>query len=277
MEYHSRKSVRFVSFSPRTPSPESSNTSESWGSSPGPSTPPPLSPTYSSPRVARHNEYPTWQGMPQSPTSPHGYSTFSPTAADVPQVDQLLEVHPSPADLSLFWDISTHPENIRVGNTHSPTARELTQFEASRCAAWIPSGKRNSLPLQTVVLIFPGVPLEVEVIPSANAQWSDRPLPYVTVGDLLYGLYKSLRISIHQDDYERLSVSEREALRLAFEARLQRDPEHHAQNLERGFRRIDYLGDMRIFLGIRPACHDEIPPARRGEEVFMVELGCAPE
>ncbi|KAI0628662.1 hypothetical protein C8Q77DRAFT_1147476 [Trametes polyzona] len=274
MERCSKKTVRFVSFPPRTPSPASSTTSESWASSPGPSTPPPLFPMHSPPRVARYNEYSTWQGMPQSPSSPHSYQAFSPAHAEVAQIDPLLEVLPSPALPPLLWDISTHPENMRLGSAHSLTTQRLMQSDTVRCAARS-SVKNSRLPLHKVVLIFPGVPLEVEIMPSADARWSDRPLPYVTVGDLLYGLYRSLRTSVQQDEYERLSVSEREALRRAFDARLRRDPQHHTQNLEHGIRRIDYLGERRRFLGIRPASRREIPPQRRGEEVFVVELGRA--
>ncbi|KAI0823459.1 hypothetical protein BC628DRAFT_1411507 [Trametes gibbosa] len=245
MDTRPKKTVRFVNFHPRTPSPAS---------------------------VTRHNDYPSWSAINAAPPSPHSYPAFSAAPAEDAMVDPLLDVLPPPALPPLLWDISIHPDNIRLGSAHSPASTRLAHSDLARCAART-SVKNARLPVRKIVLIFPGIPLEVEVTPAADAYWSSRPLPYVTVGDLLYGLYKALRTSVAQAEYEHLDPDLRESLRISFHSRLNRDPQHHVQNLEHGVRRIDYLGERRRFLGIRPASGRELPPSRRSEEVYVVELG----
>lgn len=268
--------MRFVSFPPRsrTPSPASSDASNSWASSPGPSTPPHLFPIHRPPMVAHLSEYPSWQAFAASPPLSPNYPAFHSAPAAEPMVDPLLEVLPSPALPPLLWDVMVHPDSIKLGSAHSPTSRWLAHADLGRCAART-SVKSSRLPLRKMVLIFPGIPLEIEVTPSAEAFWFSQPLPYVAVGDMLYGLYRALRTSIAHNELERLDPAWRESLRVAFDKRLRRDTQHHTQNLEHGIRRIDYLGERRCFLGIRPATRRELPSGRRPEETFVVELGRA--
>ncbi|KAI0365758.1 hypothetical protein BV20DRAFT_1038704 [Pilatotrama ljubarskyi] len=210
--------------------------------------------------------------MPAASYSPRSYSAFASALAEEVMVDPLLEVLPHPALPPLIWDVMTHPDHIDLGSAHSPASHRLTQSDLARCAART-SVKDSRLPLRSMVLIIPGVPLEIEVTPSAEPYWSNTPLPFVTVGDVLYSLYKSLRTSVDAREYERLDHRQRDLARRAFEQRLRNDPRNHRRNVQHGIREIDCLGERRMFLGIRPTNGSELPPRRRRGEVFVVELG----
>ncbi|KAI0353864.1 hypothetical protein OH77DRAFT_1497016 [Trametes cingulata] len=210
--------------------------------------------------------------MPAACFSPGSYPTFTSAPAKEVMVDPLLEVLPHPALPPLIWDVMTHPDHIDLGSAYSPVSRRLTQSDLARCAART-SVKDSRLPLRRMILIIPGHPLEVEVTPSPEPYWSSTPLPFVTVGDVLYGLYKALRASVDARDCERLEQRVRDSLRRAFERRLLSDPRNHRRNVQHGIRKIDYLGDRRMFLGIRPARTRELPPRWSRGEVFVVELG----
>ncbi|KAI0641431.1 hypothetical protein C8Q79DRAFT_895418, partial [Trametes meyenii] len=225
--------------------------------------------------ISSHDEYPAWPSEPTAPYgSPTSYPAFSAASAETAMVDPLLEVLSSPSLPPLLWDVMNHPDTIQLGSAYSSASRYFSQSDLARCAGR--SDVKNSrLPLRRMVLIFLDIPLEIEVTPSAEAYWSERPLPFVTVGDVLYGLYRTLRVSVGQSELDKLDVHMREMSYRMFDARLRDDPRNHSRNLEFGVRRIDCLGEHRQFLGIRPAIGQELPLRRRGEDVFVVELGPA--
>ncbi|PIL23036.1 hypothetical protein GSI_14343 [Ganoderma sinense ZZ0214-1] len=268
------KKVRFANVPPQTPSPASS--SASLGSSPGPSTPPQLPSVHLPPMVVRPPEYPQWQQRVSPPLvipPPPRYPAFTTTAPENdPVVDPLLAAplyrsHPPP----LRWDVMQHPNSIKLGGAGSPQKRELSHEDLARCAVRT-SAKGSPLLLRRIVLIFPGLPLEIEVNPADSPVWTATPLPYLTVGDVLYGLYKALRTSVAPREFDGLEPGHRELMNRAFKKRLRGDPEHHDKNVRHGVRRIDYLGEARQFTGLRPAGSVELSPGRRLGEVFVVQL-----
>ncbi|KAI0765912.1 hypothetical protein BD413DRAFT_606073 [Trametes elegans] len=216
--------------------------------------------------------YPSWQPTAPASQRPYNYPAFSSAPADETMVDPLLEVLKAPALPPLLWDVMTHPNNIKLGSAYLQSAHYLLQSHLARCAART-SMKNSRLPLAKMVLVVPGYPLEVEVTPAAEPLWSDRPLPFVTVGDILYGIYRALRESVNTTEFDRLPRAQRDAMRVAFERRLRSDPANYARNLQTGVRRVDYLGVKRQFIGIRFALGMELPPRRQREETFVVELG----
>ncbi|KAI8974818.1 hypothetical protein BD414DRAFT_556148 [Trametes punicea] len=256
---------------PATPSPALSTASDSLASSQGPSTPPQPYPVYFVP-IAQVVEYPTWEPIPPAIDNRHSRQSFSSSSADYPSVDPLLEALPSPVLPPLLWDIMTHPDNIRLGSAHSPRAHRLTSSDVARCAARSRVAD-SRLPLRTLIMVLPTIPLEVEIVPSTEPLWADMPLPYVTVGDVLHGLYRALRVPIKPEELGKLDPGRRELVRRSFERRLRDDPTNRARNLEYGIRRIDYLGHRRYFLGIRPARSFDVAERRKRSEVFIVELG----
>ncbi len=167
-----------------------------------------------------------------------------------------------------------HPNSIELGSAGSPRKRELSHEDLARCAVRT-SAKGSPLVLRRIVLKFPGLPLEIEVNPADSPVWTATPLPYLTVGDVLYGLYKALRTSVEPREFDGLEVGHRESVTRAFKKRLRADPDHYNKNVHHGVRRIDYLGELRQFIGLRPAGGMELSPGRRHGEVFVVQLAQA--
>ena len=167
--------------------------------------------------------------------------------------------------------MTEHPNSIKLGSAGSPRKRELSHEDLARCAVRT-SAKGSPLVLKRIVLTFPGLPLEIEINPADRPVWTATPLPYLTVGDVLNGLYKALRTSVEPREFDRLEPDHRESVSRAFKKRLRGDPENYDKNVKHGVRRIDYLGEMRQFVGLRPAGSAELSPGRRCGEVFVVQL-----
>ncbi|EJF58393.1 hypothetical protein DICSQDRAFT_139476 [Dichomitus squalens LYAD-421 SS1] len=268
------KKVRFANVPPRTPSPASSTVS--WdSSSPGPSTPPQFPSAQCPPKIVRPPEYPSWQRRLSPPVVPHplSYPTLVVTSPDDgPVIDPLLAApirssHPP----SLHWDVMDHPNAIKPGTAGSQWKRELAQDDLARCAVR-GSAKGSPLLLRRMVLTFPGLPVRVEITPAEDPVWTSRPLPYLTFADVLYGLYRALRTSVEPREFDELEPTHRESLRRAFEKRLRNDPKSYEKNVQHGIRRIDYLGDRRLLVGLRQASSAEMSPTGRQGEVFVVQL-----
>ncbi len=133
-------------------------------------------------------------------------------------------------------------------------------------------GRRQ--PLRSLVLVFPLLPaMEVEIVPSRASLRAA--LAYVSLWDVLEGLYYGLRAPIPPHDLRKLGAGVRATLLAAAETRRRTGgaPELEKENLkgESGLRRIDYLARRRRFVGIRPALGYELPRGRKLGEVFVVE------
>ena len=191
-----------------------------------------------------------------------------------PSIDPLLtapahRAHPT----ALQWDLAEHPNYIKLGTVGSYPARDLLAEDLARCAVGAVENGVHGTPimLMRITLVFPGLPLTVDCKPTnARALWAS-PLR-LTVGDVLYGMYKALRGPVPPQEFNRLTQPHQQAVSRAFRTRLANDVESYNSNLRRGVRYIDYLGKMRMFGGLRPAMGMEIPAGKRRGEVFVVVL-----
>ena len=89
---------------------------------------------------------------------------------------------------------------------------------------------------------------------------------------MLYNLYRELRRSLDPREYDALGRERRRSVDNAFRERLRRDRDNYDRNVEHGVRRIDCLGELRRFVGLRPAVGSEVPYGRRREEMLVVQL-----
>ncbi|RPD53796.1 hypothetical protein L226DRAFT_617350 [Lentinus tigrinus ALCF2SS1-7] len=177
--------------------------------------------------------------------------------------------HPPP----IRWDVGEHPNNITLGSVGSLPARDLTLHDLASCAVRHSTGTNNDpVTLRRITLVFPGLPLTVEIEPAGAPLWTSTTLPYIAVGDVLYGLYRALRRSVPSSEFARLDPAHRESVSGAFRRRLRSDRENYDKNLRHGVRNVDYLGHMRRFVGLRPAVGMEVPTGKRRGEVFVVVL-----
>ncbi|RDX42927.1 hypothetical protein OH76DRAFT_1299885, partial [Lentinus brumalis] len=181
-------------------------------------------------------------------------------------LDPLLAISQrSVARQSLKWDLLYHPTVMLLENTSFPHG------DLSRCA--IRSSETYHVPpLQSLVLIFPLLPMQIEIrtAVSGTTHHASGSAPCLTVGDVLEGLYRGLRAPIEPGDFMRLSESEQRTLLRACEVRCRCLPED--ERSRHALRKVDYLARRRHFLGIRPAMSYEVPRGRNLGGFYVVEL-----
>ncbi|TBU47111.1 hypothetical protein BD309DRAFT_856624 [Dichomitus squalens] len=179
-----------------------------------------------------------------------------------PIIDPLLTIPRQNAEPHISWDLTQHP-SAAFRNYH------LTPDALLRPCAVYSSRRAGRLPLKSLVLILPHLPVEIK-IPSLRAS-SRVPSSYATVWDVLEGLYHGLQTPVGSKELQSLSPSQRATLVDASKLRRPCVPEDETWG--HVVRWIDYLSHRRRFLGIRPAMFDELPPGRTLGEVFVVEVG----
>ncbi|KAM5543594.1 hypothetical protein V8D89_002845 [Ganoderma adspersum] len=186
-----------------------------------------------------------------------------------PSVDPFLAVphHPTTRP-PIVWDMMRHPSTAVLDHpslTHD-ALRQRPAVRASRA-----DGRQ---PLRSLVLVFPLLPMEVEIVPSRASLRAG--LAYVTIWDVLEGLYYGLRAPISPQELRTLGQSERATLQATAESRRRDVPELEkklAGETGNSLRRIDYLARRRRFVGMRPALAYERPTRRKLGEVFVVQVG----
>ncbi|KAI1787990.1 hypothetical protein LXA43DRAFT_1162329 [Ganoderma leucocontextum] len=192
------------------------------------------------------------------------------SASTHPSVDPFLVVphHPNTRP-PIVWDLMRHPSTAFLDHP------SLTHDALRRRCAVRASRVDGRQPLRSLVLIFPLLPMEMEIVPSQASLRAG--LGYVSLWDVLEGLYHGLRAPIAPHELRELEKSERETLLAAAEVRRRGVPEIELSGSAGGntLRKIDYLSRRRRFLGIRPALGYELPGGRKLGEVFVVEVGTA--
>ena len=110
--------------------------------------------------------------------------------------------------------------------------------------------------------------MEIEIRPSHR---SIRALTsYITVWDVLEGLYHGLREPITPQELLKFTPPEKTTIAKASEIRRRCVVED--RNSGHVARKIDYLLGRRHFLGIRLALGYELPEGRKFGEVFVVQV-----
>ena len=97
-------------------------------------------------------------------------------------------------------------------------------------------------------------------------------MSFVTVWDVLDGLYHGLREPVPVSEFIGLSEREQGGLMQAADERCARFPAEDRRRAREAFLKVDYLGRRRKFLGIRPAEPYELPRGARFGEVYVVEV-----
>lgn len=266
-----RAPVSVQSSSRASPPPPARTTRSSRSSLPSGHSPDtiPMAPRHSTvplPDVSQVNSHQTEH--PETRCSTHPSRTRTPSYVISPAsihtfVDPLIALpqHPT-AKPPLTWDLMYPPSTARVD--YLATRVDLRRRSVFRINGRTPLAP----PIQSIVLMFPLLPMEFEIKPS-NV-WTSSGL-YITIGDVLEGLYRGLRVPVVESEVMRLSDSERETLRRASERRCRLLREN--SGWRDVFLKVDYLARRRRFLGIRPALPYEIPRGRKSGEVYIVEVG----
>jgi len=79
----------------------------------------------------------------------------------------------------------------------------------------------------------------------------------ITVGDVLYMIYTSLRRQITHDDWYQLSSFKHDAVTRAYYRRCRSVPSMQAQEVGQGVKRVDYLKERYMFAGLIKAFDED--------------------
>ena len=197
------------------PSPASSTSSLA---SAGPSTPPPLpneafSPPAHSPTLMSYNSPPHPMVYTPSPVRQPQSLTFMPPAPLTPG----LYLHPALAAPSLWYDMRSQPSH---SNPRLPPA--------------VLTSPASSPPLPSLALRVGDLPWLFTVFPDAGHSPGNA---FVSVQDVVLGIYCHLRMAVKSDEYELMSKSRKAEIFRAFESRVGTDQTQR----KKGLRRVDFL------------------------------------
>ncbi|KAI0687585.1 hypothetical protein C8Q76DRAFT_803524 [Earliella scabrosa] len=259
---------------------------------PGLTMPPtPRLPSASLPELEEDEDYPApveslFAPTPITPTTspllfleaPSAEAESEPEHLPQPHIDAFLAVPWGRAVPSFTWDLLCNPLTALL-----KPENQTIELGILRCVAVRSESMGHDDGLRSLVLVFPFLPLEIEVThprthpshrtedPETASPEQEQEAAAVTIWDVLEGLYRGLRAPIAEEELARLSESERGTMQRAAAARCEVLPgDAHALH---GLRKVDYLARRRRFLGVRPALRQELPLGRRLGEVFVVEVG----
>ncbi|KAI0330729.1 hypothetical protein GY45DRAFT_1323283 [Cubamyces sp. BRFM 1775] len=213
--------VRFVDV---LSTPSSTYSDVTLASSPGPCTPPAVIP---SPLYAKG------QLSPQ-----HNYAS-SPLAGGHVQVHSVL-AHSIGRGAPLYWDLSqpVSAAQVRTTSALSTLTEQLVMEPAT------------SPKVASITIICERLPWAITVTPRQDASWA---APYVTIGDVLFTLYRTLRLPVTSAELNAHNdPAFHERIRDAYVTRYQRiaHPGERESEKAKGVKRVDFLFDARMFKGL---------------------------
>ncbi|KAI9062045.1 hypothetical protein FKP32DRAFT_1677654 [Trametes sanguinea] len=198
----------------------------------------------------------------------------SATCHDYPHIHRLLALTADPEHtIPFLWDVGSHPETLLRNYEHIATPGSLWEMLESPAARLPP--QNGGQPLRSLTLVISAFPMWIDVLPNPSSSRNTQfgPSLYVTVWELLVTLHSVLHMPIDHKTLGLMTRAEHKAVNRSAIKRVQRNPP--GDDAAPGFapRRIDFLDDRRIFLGIRVAERADLPEGKRFGEVFQVELG----
>ncbi|KAI0641426.1 hypothetical protein C8Q79DRAFT_919451 [Trametes meyenii] len=208
--------VRFAD-GPSTPS--STYSDSSFASSPGPYTPPAL---YAAPLPGKYyGASPSYYPVP------------------LPQVDFHPVLVHTIGGIALSWDVTQPVESATI---QTPSA----QYPVTARVAAEPA---TTPPVSTITVVCEHLPWTITVVPRPDARWA---APYVTAGDVLHTLYRALRLAVTVAELNTVDAAHQQRIHDAYGVRWPRAARPDAREAERakGIKRVDFLGDARVFRGL---------------------------
>ncbi|RXW21470.1 hypothetical protein EST38_g4386 [Candolleomyces aberdarensis] len=190
--------------------------------------------------------------LPNSPI-PYVYQAWSPAS---PSTSQLHPSPPRPNAKVMSLDLDSHlqipPTNqlpcFTFDLTRDPQGMgikpALTKAVLDQPAVQPPVAK---MPITIVSEAYQWV---VEVRPGLPANADERPREYVTVKDVLYGIYNDLQGRLNEVDQQKMSLSVLEKAGLACQLRRARIKQLEKRDESAGLKRVDLLYKSHRFKGL---------------------------
>ncbi|KAF8638743.1 hypothetical protein AX17_001984 [Amanita inopinata Kibby_2008] len=240
----------------RTPSPTHSDSDASIPSSSSfPPTPP------SAPVMAQYTP------SPYPRTSPPLSLDFSPPQQKMVSPSPSLSQVPMAMPMSMTAPMSVHYLLAYSPFTPSPLAHDISQSPTlveKLCSSHQLMEPATNPPLQRIILTCPLLPkhwqLTIYASSASNPIASPHPHPrpptggagYVTVQDVLRGMYTELRWAVHPSEYNTRDKLEVKLIDEAYWERCARalDPRAQEEQKLKGVRKVDFLKGHCRFLGL---------------------------
>ena len=142
-------------------------------------------------------------------------------------IHPLLAVSKTP---SLIYDMSRHISSLR------PSHLSLSPHRLAEPA--------TEPPMTSLVIVCHHLPWRINV----RARQQNG---YITVADVMEGLYRALRLNVTEGEFRLLSHDMKHQVNKAFEQRYRRASfMEYAHEKAQGLRRVDFLGGKNTFLGL---------------------------
>ncbi|PPQ84875.1 hypothetical protein CVT24_013211 [Panaeolus cyanescens] len=153
----------------------------------------------------------------------------------LPNVGEAIYIHPilsSATGPLIYYDLASLPA----------TMKPLANIPAHQ---W--NEPATSPPVASIRVRHPALPWNITILPSSKA------FPFVSVRDFIEGLYRNLRQTVLEPEYESVPYPElRVAIHASFSQRVKRQATPTAKSLEqaKGLKRVDFMQGFTIFKGI---------------------------
>ncbi|ESK98178.1 hypothetical protein Moror_357 [Moniliophthora roreri MCA 2997] len=174
----------------------------------------------------------TVSSLPSSPgplTPPQhtsGPYTYQPLPAVPTQINPVIGYNPQPY---LRWDMTLVPDGSSLAK-HTPGLLEQ-------------SATQPALPFITII---------IPELFNSTVQIKATTAPYVTVGDVLHGIYRTLRQNITQAEYNSFNSQQRPLIDASYKRRYTRftHPAGYKLEKDKGAKRVDLLLGRTLFMGL---------------------------
>ncbi|KAJ2915763.1 hypothetical protein MD484_g4642, partial [Candolleomyces efflorescens] len=250
----SRRDSRTVHFAPTdthidgtTPSP---TLTSSTLSSPELSSPLPL-PHLTLPGSPQSCAFQPWS--PVSPTNASFIRTSPPRPAQpMPlDIDEYLRVPPTNQLPHFTFDLTRDPQGMAI-------KPPIPQVVLDRAAVEPPVAKMS------VTIMAEAFQWTVDIKPGPPTNANEKPKEYVTVKDVIFGLYKNLQNMLDDYDQQKMAPAVLEKAKFACQCRRERIKQVEKRDESAGLKRVDLLGKDHRFKGL------QIDP-RNGNWILRVE------
>ncbi|OJT03726.1 hypothetical protein TRAPUB_5548 [Trametes pubescens] len=205
--------------------PAAPSSNASLASSPGPSTPPsllyaPLPPKYS------------------RTSSPYCYPPVMPLPVATVQIHPVLACTPG-IGVPLSWDLTQDVNTVLV---RTQTSLRTVSDQLAMEPATTPR-------VASITIVSEHLPWQITVSPNQDAAWA---APYITVGDVLYALYRALRIGVTAAELHMCDRNHQERVHATYSARYSQvaRADERAVEKNKGIKRVDFLCGARMFAGL---------------------------
>lgn len=167
---------------------------------------------------------------------------YTPRARHTTAIDPVLAYNSHSGHASIEFDLTLPPTQILISNGSSRSSyAALSSRDLAHPA--------TSPPLPYIHIRCSDMPWSIDVYPSPNSGSG-----IVTVGDVLYAIYRALRRRVSASDWNASSPSMQDRVRDAWLRRCKRQQSSEERNYEKnnGLRRVDWLMKNTVFRGLTP-------------------------